>query len=322
MSKRASNRQPAARKPDAFVPPGGIPLAMGSSAEVQPLTFIAIDIETASPPDDVVDLVVARRLLERATDDEDDTHADDSPENITTAKAAVEYLVTQWEPPKSVTKQETIDARREEFRESITRKAETLRDKAALFDEAPIICIGACGFEGLVVFEAMRAGGPTIEDGIAVIRCGDERAMLQKFREWLDIQAAPPTETTQGTALIGFNIMGFDLPKLRGRYMHHKMKPPLALRAGDGEKLNPVIDIMRTFLNFCTVDFRQRKMISFEKVLEHLGLPNYKKGVNGAKVPEMHKQKKFAEIVRYNAIDVHGEFSAWSLMSGQSKALA
>lgn len=295
---------------------------MGSTAEIKPLSFIAIDIETTSPPDDVVERVIARWLLERAADDDDEAEADTSPDAIAGVQSAIDLLVSQWEPPKSVTKQETIDAKREEHRESLTRKVETLREKSALFDEAPIICIGACGFEGLVVFDAMRAGGPTVEDGIAVVKCGSERAMLQKFREWLDIQAAPPTETTQGTALIGFNIMGFDFPKLRGRYMHHKMKPPLALRAGDGEKLNPVIDIMRTFLNFCTVDFRARKMISFEKVLEHLALPNYKKGVNGAKVPEMHKQKKFAEIVRYNAIDVHGEFTAWALMSGQGPSLA
>jgi hypothetical protein len=298
---------------------------MGNDTNLQPLNFIAIDIETASPPEETVERIIARRLLERAAhddDDEDAATAEDSPENISTVPAAIDLLVAQWQPPKSVTKQETIDARREEFREGLVQKAATLRDKAALLDEAPIVCIGACGFEGLVVFDAMRAGGPTVEDGIAVIRCGSEPAMLQRFRDWLDIQAAPPSDNAAGTALIGFNIKGFDLPKLRCRYMKHNLKPPLALRAGDGEKLNPVIDIMRTFLNFCTVDFRNRKMISFEKVLEHLGLPNYKKGVNGAKVPELHRQKKFAEIVRYNAIDVHGEFTAWSLMSGQSKTLA
>ena len=325
MPKKASNRVPATLKPPTFVPPGGISLAMqgrNSHAEVQPLNFIALDIETSSPPDAVVERVVAKRLLERAADDDEDETAATSPENITTIKAAINFLVAQWQPPKSVTKQETIDAKREEYRESLTSKAENLREKSALFDEAPIVCIGACGFEGLVVFDAMRTGGPVVENGVAVIKCGSERDMLVKFRDWLDIQAAPPSDTTAGTALIGFNILGFDLPKLRGRYMKHGLKPPLALRTGDGEKLNTVIDIMKTFLNFCTVDFRSRKMIAFEKVLDHLGLPNYKKGVNGAQVPEMHKKKRFAEIVRYNAIDVHGEFAAWALMSGQGQSLS
>jgi hypothetical protein len=324
MAKKASNRIPAVPKHLSFVPPGGIPLAIHGrtpQAEVHPLSFIAIDIETSSPPDDVVERVIAGRLLERVVDDDEDGSPAESPDNITTVDTAINYLVAQWQPPRTVTKQETIDAKREEHRESLKHKADNLRDKCALFDEAPIVCIGACGFEGLVVFDAMRSGGPIVEDGVAVIKCGSELDMLVKFRDWLDIQAAPPTDTAAGTALIGFNIMGFDLPKLRGRYLKHGLKPPLALRAGDGERLNPVIDIMRTFLNFCTVDFRQRKMIAFEKVLEHLGLPNYKKTVNGARIPEMYKMKEFAEIVRYNAIDVHGEFAAWALMSGQAQNL-
>jgi hypothetical protein len=321
MPRKASNRVPATPSTPTFVPPGAIPLSRGGSEETQPLNFIALDIETANPPDAVIEQVVVKRLLERVDDDGDETSSE-SPANITTIVAAIDYLVAQWQPPKSVTKQETIDARREEHRESLVAKANNLREKAALFDEAPVVCIGACGFEGLVVFDGMRAGGAAVEDGVAVVKCGDEREMLIKFREWLDIQAAPPSDTAAGTALIGFNIKGFDLPKLRCRYMKFNLKPPLALRAGDGEKLNTVIDLMTTFLNFCTVDFRQRRMISFEKVIEYLGLPNYKKGVNGKMVPEMHRKRKFSEIVRYNAIDVHSEFIAWGVMSGQGLNLA
>lgn len=322
MPRKATNRVPAASAAPQFVPPGAIPLAARGAEEAHPLNFIALDIETTSPPDDVIEQVIVKRLLEHAdTDDENDTTASASPASITTVKAAIDFLVSQWQPPKSAAKQETIDAKREEYRETLVAKVHNLRDKAALFDEAPVICIGACGFEGLVVFDGMRAGGPAVEDGVAVVKCGNEHEMLVKFREWLDIQAAPPSDTAAGTALIGFNIKGFDLPKLRGRYMKHNLKPPLALRAGDGEKLNTVIDIMTTFINFCTVDFRQRRMISFERVIEYLGLPNYKKGVNGSKVPEMHRRRKFAEIVRYNAIDVHTEFAAWGVMSGQGLTL-
>ena len=321
MPKKASNRVPATPKDATFVPPGAIPLARAGAEETQPLKFIAIDIETAAPPDDATEKVIVKRLLERAEDESDDETPHESPENITTLQAAIDLLVSQWQPAKSVTKQETIDAKRAEYRASLVEKAESLREKSALFDEAPIISIGACGFEGLVVFDGMRSGGPTVEDGIAVVRCGNEREMLLKFRDWLDIQASPPSDTAAGTALIGFNIIGFDLPKLRGRYMKHNMRPPLALRAGDGEKLNPVIDLMKTFLNFCTVDYRRRPMISFERVIEYLGLPNYKKGINGKLVPELHRQKKYAEIVRYNAIDVTTEFMAWGIMSGQGPNL-
>lgn len=330
-TKRPSNRTTATGGRMGL--PGGIPggaMALKPASEGpgtvgEPMSFIAIDIETINPPAEVVEKAVARRLLERYTppDDEDsDVIPTETKNGVKKIKEAVTLRVKAWEPPRSMTNQDTIKERRKEFEESLKDKAQTLVGRAALFDEAPIACIGVSTFEGAIVFNGMQSGGTVaVRDQVKEVRSGDEKTMLLDFRKWLDAHAGSATDTFSGTALVGFNIVGFDLPKLRDRYMRYQLRPPLALRVGDCEPLNPVVDLMRLYLNYCTVDFRRRPMLALKTVLEHIGLGELASPIAGAEVPNLHKQKKYDKIIQHCLDDVYAEFQAWGLISGQGEGL-
>ena len=94
--------------------PGGIPggamalkpAAEGTGAVGEPLSFIAIDIETINPQSDVVEKAVARRLLERykpPDDDDSDVVPSETKNGVMKIKEAVSLRVKAWEPPRSMT---------------------------------------------------------------------------------------------------------------------------------------------------------------------------------------------------------------------------
>jgi len=329
-TKRPSNRTTGAGRLGlpGGLPGGAMPLKPASdrAADVgEPMSFIAVDIETINPPAEVVEKAVSRRLLERYTppDDEDsDIVPGETTNGVKRIKEALSLRVKAWEPPRSMTNSDTIKERRKEFEESLKEKAQTWAGKAALLDEAPIACIGVTTFEGAIVFNGMQSGGTvTVRDHVKEVRSGDEKKMLLDFRTWLDAHAGSATDTFNGTALVGFNIVGFDLPKLRDRYMRYQLRPPLALRVGDCEPLNPVVDLMRLYLNYCTVDYRRRPMLSLKAVLEHIGLGELVSPISGAEVPNLYKQKKYDKIIQHCLDDVYAEFQAWGLISGQGEGL-
>lgn len=222
-------------------------------------------------------------------------------------KKVIDATIKRWKAPSNMKDEEKIEARRKEY-------AKKVREKSALLDAAPIICIANRTDKIAVVFNGMSDKEYTIE-GVETVPCGNERGMLIAYREWLD------KSSNEETALVGFNLFAFDMPKLRAAYVRHRLRLPGVLQPRPLDKQQPAVDIMRLFLKYFTTEKHGDRMISLEEVLDRLGLPEYKTRVNGAQVPGLHKRKKFKEILTYAAIDAIAEWTAYLLLTSQESSM-
>ncbi len=156
-------------------------------------------------------------------------------------KKSIEDEISRWKPAGNTKDEDKIQAARVKF-------TEKTKEKSALLDASPIACVSVRTDRIGVVFNGMDKKKYSVEHN-DVISSGNEKKMLIDFREWLD------TITDDKTVLIGFNIYGFDLPRLRASFMRHRLKLPQVLTPHvlDDDK-QPIIDVMRMFLKGFTAD--------------------------------------------------------------------
>ena len=217
---------------------------------------------------------------------------------------AINRKLEEWKPPANVKDPEKIESRRAEA-------ADKIRDKAALLDASPILCIAAVASNGdRVVFDGMSQVMTNIPEWI-VVGQGNERDMLFAFREWLN-KVAMPDETE----LTGHNINMFDIPKLRSAFIRHRLKIPAALALGRTRSF----DLMKVFKGF-SMEHRDNFYPSLDLVADTLGLEKPKAVISGADVPRLHEAGEYATIVSYCAIDTLTAAQAYLLMSGKSPEL-
>lgn len=237
-----------------------------------PLRFVSIDVETCDP------------------DDLDDV---------------VELEIESWEPPSNMRDADKIAVRRAEA-------AEKIRTKAALTDDAPI-CVVAVYFDGSgACFSSANGKAKKVaskqHDGAYIYRCGDERSTLWWLREFLNGVCTVPTDEVEGTILVGHNIIKFDLPKLRLRYIANGLEVPELLCCGIGEqdaKLAPVFDTMRVFAHFYSNN--GTPFVSLDRVCTLIGVESPKNGMDGKDVPEAWAKKKYAKVEEYCLGDAKAE---------------
>lgn len=220
---------------------------------------------------------------------------------------AVQATIERWKAPSNW-KPETVAAKRLEA-------AEKARDKAALLDASPILCVAMATDTARIVINGMSHDAPKIE-GWHVLTAGDEEHLLLTLRNYLELIAGPQT------AIIGHNIKAFDLPKLRHGYIRHRLKPPsvLAPRMMDFEPQQPVIDTSSLFRAF-SMEHRDDFCPSLDAVAASLDITRPKGVVSGADVPRLHREGRYAEICTYCAIDTATTTRAYLLMSGQANDL-
>ena len=242
--------------------------------------------------------------------------------------ADADKAIATWRAPINIKDPAKIEERRKNSLENIElarqaaltkleeRKQEdiaNIRSRSALLDAAPIMCIGVQTQDGAVVFNGMDS----TEYGLPNVRCvscGNERDMLIAFRQWVEVY------TNTDTWLVGHNIKGFDLPKLRSAFMRWKLKLPAVLAPKVLAEQQLVVDTAALFRSF-SVEHRDDFCPSLSTMCASLGIPAPKGVMAGSDIPGMYRAGWYLEILTYNAIDVAATTRAYLLMSGQASDL-
>ena len=224
--------------------------------------------------------------------------------DIETGNAPQEYIekaLNAWKPPSNIKDKDKIEAKRIEVFDKIA-------ERGALLDASPILCVCIKTDTKGFVFTGM--GGNYSVDDWKVIHSENEKDMLIVLRDWLN------AETDESTELVGHNLCGFDLPKLRNAYIRNRLLMPFAF----GINSNPTVDTMKVFKSF-SMESRDDYYPSLDRVADSLLLPRPKMVISGKDVPKYYEQGKIQEILTYCCVDVSTTETAYLLMSGQSTIL-
>lgn len=206
---------------------------------------------------------------------------------------AIDLELALWKPSASTKKEETVERQRAEA-------AVKIRERSALLDDAPISCVALHSQTGNLVFHCL----PNVPDGPPNFKYPSELVMLQALRQWLDGFVGPET------LLVGFNVVGFDLPHLRWAYVRHGLRLPLCLNPANDQ---PVCDVMRLFSRFTK---RDTPFISLDEVAQRLRIGS-KNGVTGKLAADWVAEGRHTEIVQYCLSDTLLTASAWLKLTGQ-----
>jgi DNA polymerase III epsilon subunit-like protein len=187
----------------------------------------------------------------------------------------------------------------ERYLEALERKKERL----ALLDTAPIISVALrtpidCRLLHWLPLDVQQISGVPLE------RLADERAMLQRLREYLET-CGPET------ILVGHNLRHFDLPKIRLAMIRWGLRLPACLANPD----QPTYDTMSMWRHFSTDD---KSMISLDECLTLVGLHSPKKIVTGADVPRLYQKGDYLAIAAYAIADVLAQDELYLWMTGQT----
>ncbi len=213
---------------------------------------------------------------------------------------AVENAIDHWKAPKNW-KPETVEAKREEM---ATKK----RDKAALLDASPILCIACRTDNNSTIFHSM--GDTDLKINWTVSDHGTEKEMLSAFRQWADSIITP------ATVIAGHNLTAFDLPKIRNAFIRHRLKLPMFLLPQlRGEIGNDIIDTMKLAKAY-TMEHRDTLMISLDTLADILNIERPKQAMSGSEVPAAFERGEFAPILIYCCIDTETTAQAAQLMLG------
>lgn len=215
-------------------------------------------------------------------------------------EAAIQASIAAWKAPSNW-KPETAERNRAEA-------AVKIRDKAALLDASPILCVGLRTDRDASMISGMPDSGPlTLAGNWCVAQRHNERDMLKFVSQLLD------DGTNGSTVLVGHNVRGFDLPKLRNAYVRHRLPLPNCLKPREGEPGQPVTDTMSLFKSF-SMEHRDDFMVSLDTVCMAFGIPRPKQYISGADTPRLFNARQYAEILTYCAIDVDATAEVYRLM--------
>ncbi len=130
--------------------------------------------------------------------------------------------------------------------------------------------------------------------------------MLAALSAWLD------AHTDEQTALVGHNVRAFDLPKLRGGFVRHRLPLPACLRPRESGS-QPITDTMSLFKSY-SMEHRDDFAVGLDVVCAAFGIPRPKQLISGADVPRLHAAGQLAEILTYCCIDVDATTEIYRLM--------
>jgi hypothetical protein len=213
---------------------------------------------------------------------------------------AVENAVTNWKAPKNW-KPETVEAKRAEH-------AQAKREKAALLDASPILCIACRTEKDSVIFSSM--GKTDLQISWQISEHETEREMLQAFRSWTN------SIVNFETVVTGHNLISFDLPKIRNAFIRHRLQLPLFLLPTLRDEMkNEIIDTMKLAKAY-TMEHRDDFAISLDTLAGVLNIERPKQAMSGAEVPAAFERGEIAPILIYCAIDTETTAQAAQLMLG------
>lgn len=200
----------------------------------------------------------------------------------------------------------------------LEKKRKSIREKSALLDGAPISCMSLVTEGQKAVFYHKGYPWPKkikIVDDIKgfdgeVLCLKDERDMLVAVREWLDKRGVPES------IIIGHNLYGFDLPKLRCAFVRNRLILPNVLKPEAKDSGVEVYDTMKRFLGYFTTENSGDRFIKLEVVLARLGIPSHKNRIEGSMIPDMVAKGEVREVITYNALDCLETYAAFRAMAG------
>lgn len=179
--------------------------------------------------------------------------------------------------------------------------------KGALLPGAPVIAVGLKSATELRCLHAMKAHSPAIRPignlQAMVEGFADARKMLEALTNLLGARA------TEETAIVGFNIRDFDLPRLRRAMARLRMQLPMALLNPD----QPLYDNMHKYLRLFSGE--REIMIAAERVSEELGIDPHR--LKGKVVPELHAAGEFESVIDKCLLDVCEEEQQFLRMTGR-----
>lgn len=205
---------------------------------------------------------------------------------------------TNWKP-------ETIGKR---YLEGLDRK----RQMGALLDSATIAVVAVAGTSKIAIEHCVGGaattalpGKPADTDYGCVTGWASEREMLQ------EVDGLIRNCATEDTLLVGHNIKGFDLPRLRMAYVRNGLPMPPWL-----SHLQPCYDIMKEYCRGFSVE--RQELISFDDVMRGLGMESHKGIISGADIGRLIEAGDVETITRYASLDVQKESEAFLLMTGRT----
>lgn len=206
-----------------------------------------------------------------------------------------------YEPPSNYKDPAKITAHREEAWVKAQKKS-------ALLPSAPVIAIGLKSATELRCLHSMREHTPAIR------QIGSLGAMVEGFADVQGMLSALScllaARTAEETAIVGFNIRDFDLPRLRRAMARLRMPIPGALLNPD----QPLFDNMHKYLRLFSGE--REIMIAAERVSEELGIDPHR--LQGKIVPELHAAGEIESVIDKCLLDVCEEEQQFLRMTGRA----
>jgi hypothetical protein len=201
-------------------------------------------------------------------------------------------------------------------------------EKLALLDAAALATVQLGTPEKTLLLHTFFAESPRILRNAAVIGFGEatpegadiasqaekaremanEKLLLIFLRDWLD------RNCDEKTTIVGWNVKGFDLPRLRLMYLRHGLRLPNALQVRAD-----VYDMMKEFCRHFSVD--RVEFMKLAVALEQTGIASRKSEINGAMVGPMIRARNYAGVLDYALDDINEESELFLRMTGRSAAL-
>lgn len=201
--------------------------------------------------------------------------------------------------PNPTWKPETIGKR---FLDALEAK----KEKLALLDTAPIVCVSLKSETELRCLHCLQAEEPREIRGGLVEGFASQRDMLVVLRNLLDARCFDET------VLVGHNILGFDLRRLRWAFVKHGVRMPYVLRGTEQPAFDTMVQYGRLF------SMGDKSMfVSLSDLLDEFGLANHKADIDGSMVPDLVREKRFDELLEYAVLDVVAETELFLRMTGQ-----
>jgi hypothetical protein len=192
------------------------------------------------------------------------------------------------------------------------RKLEALiedkKTKLALLDSAPLATVQLRTPENTLILHAFNAEEPRLLRNAAVMGFASEVELLIFLRDWLR------SNCDEKTTIAGWNIKGFDLPRLRLMFLRAGLQLPEQLKVRAD-----VYDMMKEYCRNFSVD--RVEFMKLAVALEQMGIPTRKAEVNGSMVGAMIAEKRFEDVLEYGLDDINEETELFLRMSGQSAEL-
>lgn len=211
-----------------------------------------------------------------------------------------EWIRRNWWPNE--------DHKPETMARRLVEAVEKKKEKLALLDSASIVMVQVKTSAGHVFVFHTFAEAVELPAGAGLVAHRTEAELLASVNQWLDMNCG------EGTTIVGWNINGFDLPRLRLRTAKAGLRVSRTLTGMCG-----VLDLMREYARNWSVE--RNEFIALGDALEALGMENHKKDVDGSMVGELLERREYARLIGYGVTDVTQEAAVFLKMTGQEAAM-